>query len=103
MQEKRLYDTPRWKKLRRMHLAKEPLCRMCQAEGVVRAGVVVDHIKPHRGDPKLFWDEKNFQTLCAFHHNSIKQRIEKAEAAGKGCDKDGFPLNPGHWWNTGKK
>lgn len=30
---------------------------------------VVDHIKPHRGDKKLFWDRGNWQPLCEHHHN----------------------------------
>ncbi len=30
---------------------------------------VVDHIKPHRGDRKLFWDRGNWQPLCEHHHN----------------------------------
>ena len=35
----------------------------------------VDHIVPHRGDKKLFWDESNWQALCHRHH-SIKTRNE---------------------------
>lgn len=31
--------------------------------------IVVDHIKPHRGDQKLFWDRRNWQPLCEHHHN----------------------------------
>ena len=30
---------------------------------------VVDHIIPHRGDQKLFWDRSNWQPLCEHHHN----------------------------------
>lgn len=30
---------------------------------------VVDHIIPHRGDQKLFWDRGNWQPLCEHHHN----------------------------------
>lgn len=30
---------------------------------------VVDHIVPHRGDQKLFWDRGNWQPLCEHHHN----------------------------------
>ena len=33
----------------------------------------VDHIKPHRGDLKLFWDRSNWQALCHRHH-SMKTR-----------------------------
>jgi 5-methylcytosine-specific restriction protein A len=30
---------------------------------------VVDHIKPHKGDMTLFWDENNWQSLCKMHHD----------------------------------
>ena len=30
---------------------------------------VVDHITPHRGDKKLFWDEDNWQPLCKRCHD----------------------------------
>lgn len=40
---------------------------------------VVDHKKPHRGDPKLFLDPLNLQVLCARCHSSRKQLIERNE------------------------
>ncbi|WP_328517511.1 HNH endonuclease signature motif containing protein [Devosia rhodophyticola] len=36
----------------------------------------VDHIIPHKGEDRLFWDKANWQALCAHHHNSAKQREE---------------------------
>ena len=45
------------------------LCVSCQAEGKLTAATVVDHIIPHRGDMKLFWDESNWQPLCKEHHD----------------------------------
>lgn len=30
---------------------------------------VGDHIVPHRGDQKLFWDRSNWKPLCEHHHN----------------------------------
>jgi 5-methylcytosine-specific restriction protein A len=69
----------RWQRARLRFLAKHPLCVMCEAENRVGAATVVDHIKPHRGDMVLFWDEANWQPLCAHHHSSDKA---KAEAEG---------------------
>jgi 5-methylcytosine-specific restriction protein A len=40
---------------------------------------VVDHIKPHRGDRKLFWERSNWQPLCQHHHSSTKQRMERTD------------------------
>ena len=31
--------------------------------------LLLDHIIPHRGDQKLFWDRSNWQPLCEHHHN----------------------------------
>lgn len=30
---------------------------------------VVDHIIPHKGDTRLFWDEGTHQSLCKRYHD----------------------------------
>ncbi len=65
-----------WRKARASFLRRHPLCVMCQAEGRTVVATVVDHIKPHRGDQRLFWDSSNWQPLCATHHSRDKQREE---------------------------
>ncbi|MCG8990866.1 HNH endonuclease [Laribacter hongkongensis] len=52
---------------------------MCLAEGRTVAATVVDHITPHRGDQRLFWDSSNWQPLCASCHSGAKQREERGE------------------------
>jgi len=37
--------------------------------GVVYLAEVVDHIIPHRGDMKLFWDRNNWQGLTKADHD----------------------------------
>lgn len=59
-----LYRTTRWRRLRLIHLAAHPLCADCGSVGLVTAATDVDHIKPHRGDPALFWARSNWQSLC---------------------------------------
>jgi hypothetical protein len=71
------YGLRRWRAKSKAQLAAEPLCRMCQAEGVVTAATVADHIEPHRGDPEKFWNGA-LQSLCEWHHNRAKQREEAA-------------------------
>lgn len=66
---KYLYNTGRWKTLRKQFLQNYPLCEECKAKGTVKAAVVVDHIKPHKGDERLFWDESNWQALCKECHD----------------------------------
>lgn len=43
--------------------------------GKVTAATEVDHIVPHRGDERLFRDEKNLQSLCRPCH-SRKTAVE---------------------------
>lgn len=66
--ESRGYDS-RWQKARKRFLAAHPLCVECLKEGKYTKATVVDHIQAHRGDPELFWDERNWQPLCKFHHD----------------------------------
>src|SRR5690554_5943624 len=69
----------RWQRERLEHLRASPLCVRCQEEGRVTAATVVDHRIPHQGNERLFWSRSNWQSLCAPHHNSEKQREEYAE------------------------
>lgn len=62
------YDS-KWRNARLGFLRKHPLCVHCHAEGKVGVATEVDHIVPHRGDKKLFWDRKNWQGLCKPHHS----------------------------------
>jgi 5-methylcytosine-specific restriction protein A len=45
----------------------------CVRDGRTSAVAVTDHITPHRGNPALFWDESNHQSLCASCHNAKSQ------------------------------
>ncbi len=62
------YDS-RWEKARKRFLKAHPLCVRCMEQGRVVRANVVDHIIPHRGDAKLFWDEANWQSLCKSCHD----------------------------------
>ena len=88
----------RWQKYREGFLRKHALCMDCQKRGRVVASTVVDHIIPHRGDTKLFWDKNNHQALCESCHSSHKQRLEKS-GVEVGCDISGVPIDRNHHWN----
>jgi len=62
------YDA-RWRRYRKAYLAEHPLCIECLKQSKVVEATVVDHIKPHHDDPRLFWDQKNHQALCEPCHN----------------------------------
>lgn len=64
---RRGYDS-RWRRVRLMRLAREPLCRLCAARGRVAAAVLVDHIVPIR-DGGAVLDDDNLQPLCRECHD----------------------------------
>lgn len=65
--------TTDWDRARKEFLLLNPVCAICG-----EPATVVDHITPHKGDKALFWSVANWQPLCARHHNSLKQRQERA-------------------------
>lgn len=50
--------------MRAAFLMRYPICAMCHRE----AAGVLDHIKPHRGNQELYWDQRNWQALCTNCH-----------------------------------
>lgn len=95
---KHLYNTKRWYRLRHHQLRAHPLCAMCAKLGKVTAATVADHVRPHRGDEALFFDEGNLQSLCKPCHDGAKQQMEKSGTL-RGCSLDGVPLDANHHWN----
>lgn len=65
-----------WQRARKGYLQKHPLCIYCLKENRTTASDTIDHIIPHKGNKKLFWDSSNWQALCALCHNSTKRREE---------------------------
>ncbi len=95
---KHLYNTKRWYRLRHRQLSAHPLCVMCAKLGKVTAATIADHIKAHRGNEELFFDERNLQSLCKPCHDGAKQQLEKSGVL-RGCDLSGIPLDENHHWN----
>lgn len=58
-----------WRRARKVFLQEHPLCAECERKGLITPATVVDHIKPHKGDRELFWDESNWQPLCKSCHD----------------------------------
>lgn len=65
------YDT-RWDDERTAFLKVHPTCIRCQS-----AATVVDHIVPHKGNQRLFWDRSNWQPLCRTCHDRWKKSLER--------------------------
>ena len=76
------YKSARWKELRSKILKRDGWT--CRKTGELLIGKypagnspVVDHIRPHKWDPDLFWDEANLQAVSKEWHDSVKQSLEQ--------------------------
>lgn len=104
----RLYDLAVWKRLRRMKLARDPLCEECASLGRHRAATECDHrIAVTKGGAAL--DIENLTSLCRTCHSRKTASMDGAFGNAKrerqrvrGCDVHGFPRDPDHPWNREK-
>ena len=89
-----IYQSTRWKRLRDAYIAENPLCQceQCSFLGLATPGEIVDHIKELKdgGDP---WDWNNLQTLSHGCHNrktgeEVRKRRKKRELGGFGTLSD---------------
>lgn len=72
------YSLARWRRIRAATFARDLYtCRLCGKLEGDTSKLVADHIKPHRGNETLFWDEANVWTICAPCHASAKQKAEQ--------------------------
>ena len=67
----------KWRKESKAYLAKHPWCSL-HGGGCTLIATLVDHVVPHRGDMRLFWNRDNWQGLCEHCHNVHKARLESA-------------------------
>jgi 5-methylcytosine-specific restriction enzyme A len=99
------YSTTTWQRLRKAHLAIEPMCRWCWSiEHKIVTATTVDHILPisHGGEP--FPDHDGLASYCAACHSAKTARGSEAGAIKsakprRGCDANGAPFDPAHPWN----
>ena len=86
--------TKRWRRAALRYLRHHPTCALI-GTSIKCTGLAteVDHIQPHGGDLRLFWDRRNWQGLCKSCH-SRKTRGEQLGAAGLKVALDGTPP---HW------
>lgn len=94
------YRSRRWREARKRYLDLNPWCSLCPAT----PATVVDHIRPHRGDERLFWDASNWRPLCKRCHDAHTARSgggfgnKEGDAPVPGCDESGLPLvKRPHW------
>lgn len=78
------YYTAAWQKLRQEVWKRDKYT--CSRSGVLCIGKypagnspVANHITPHKGDPELFWDINNIETVAKSVHDSLIQSEERRE------------------------
>lgn len=79
------YKSKRWQDLRDAVLTRD--LYTCQKTGVLLTGKhpapnspVVDHVIPHHGDERLFWDINNLQAVSKEYHDGEKRSQEQGWA-----------------------
>jgi 5-methylcytosine-specific restriction protein A len=82
------YKTKRWQELR-LHVFVRDAYK-CQRTGVLCLGrhpapnsPVANHKVPHRGDPALFWDPDNVETVAKQVHDGLIQSEEQSVPTGR--------------------
>ena len=70
-----VYNTTRWRKVRKMQLMREPLCKCGQI------ATIADHIKElvDGGEP---FDLDNLESMCQSCHNSKTARVKREREGG---------------------
>ena len=64
-----LYGSLRWKRMRVAHLSEHPFCVRCNG-----FATIAHHKTEHKGDPRLFYDLTNLESLCVACHNREHER-----------------------------
>lgn len=82
------YNSRKWRKFSKQYKLDNPYCLECEAEGIVKAARVTDHIKTFEQCPEGFdldnLDAKFMQPLCKKHHDSKSGRESQKTKIIKG-------------------
>lgn len=92
------YKTARWQRLAKACYVRDNYT--CQRTGMILGGKypapnspVANHKVPHKGDPVLFWDPDNIETIAKVVHDSPVQSEERTGRKILSIGEDGWPLN----------
>ncbi len=73
--------TRRWRKARAAFIAQsfangDITCKLCGRPLMDNSDIEIDHIIPHRGDPRFFWDLSNWEMAHGACHAAKTRRGE---------------------------
>ncbi len=103
------YNTANWKKLRKAHLSAFPWCEGCKAMGKPHVlANTVDHVEPISEGGNPFPGHDGLRSYCPACHSAKTARGTEAGAVRsskprKGCDANGYPLDPSHGWSVDER
>ena len=80
----KFYCSAAWRKLRQAVLNEKPLCKHCEARGIVTAASEVHHIKRRRDYPELSLVRSNLEALCKPCHSSETLREINRDRRSRG-------------------
>ena len=90
------YKTARWQRLAKACYVRD--LYTCQRTGVLLTGKhpapnspVANHKVPHKGNPDLFWDMDNIETIAKSVHDGVVQSEERTGRKAVTIGIDGWP------------
>jgi 5-methylcytosine-specific restriction endonuclease McrA len=89
-----------WRKRSAHQKRIEPLCRICLAEGRIKAAEIADHIVDHGGDWNAF-RLGALQSLCSECHERKHGRLKGPVRSD--VDANGYPIDPRHPFNRAQR
>lgn len=87
-ERRKIYKSTRWRKLRELKIAQQPLCEMCLKEGKTTIAEDVHHIQSFMStDDKvlrmaLAYDYENLMSICKMHHQMIHNKSNGNDIKG---------------------
>ena len=99
-ENREIYNSARWQKLRRLKLDLDPLCAHCAIQKRTRAAEEVDHILAigNGGEP---FEYDNLQSLCTSCHSRKTAGEHGKSGVVSACGADGWPTDYRHPANGG--
>ena len=88
-QYQKVYNTPRWKRLRAEKFAANPVCEVCAAKGIARLTEEIHHIVPFEidNDLSLAYDYDNLISLCVECHKKMHEQLKGGRFSPHYVDK----------------
>lgn len=87
-ERRKIYKSTRWRKLRALKIAEQPLCEMCLKEGKTTIAEDVHHIESfmstddHMRRMALAYDYENLMSICKMHHQMIHNKSNGNDIKG---------------------